>query len=781
MDKYEYPAVLALVAMLITLTACESKISSNETIPAPEPSAVTYTHKIYVSTEGSDSNPGTINEPLRTFNAARDKVRKIQSGNIAVYFRGGYYRFSQPVRLGPQDSGTENRRIKYCAYPGERPVFTSGIQVKGWTKITSGDPAYKALPVGAQKNCYVANIPNEIKGNGETGGLFRILIDRQNDWLERGIYSIAGNILTGWTSEYSEAVENAKYYSPEMKKTCDLKVDVTHLANDPEAMDLFTWMSDWNTSMVPIKSIEKNPEGSRIKTKIAGSYKLAGTAREYHENVDFVDSALVNAIEGIDAPGKWAVNHKRGKIYLWPFENTKLEKNIYAPTLYELISVHGDMPEGKKAWFSKKPVKPAEYITFEGLTFTECGFKMWTDHTPMAQHGWAVCDDDNALLRFRGVKKCTVKNCNFEKSGGVGVRFDLYARHNKVEDCKFSNLGMEALHFGGYGAGTRDENGHNAVVNNEIGFPGRIKSDVHCVTIWQSGFNKIEKNYIHDTPYTPILLAGPRFRVFIKYVDDKIPWKDDFYLREGAWEMIRWDEIPEIATFTMTLIEDEGRMHLSHQPHPDHPQHPRPWPHAKLDYHPAPYRHTQGNVVRFNTFERASMGAFGEVIYISGTTEPGARNVFADNYICNCRDAVKPLIWVLYVDGYGRGIEIQRNIIYNSEVIYVGFNNSYWNTYKGWKWKDFSFAASTPPQLPRANLFVDDDIPELIGRDANGTIAIGCKTKQEDIHDPSLKYLADYKKMLDNLNRQKFPCPDPALPGQGRIKKVLKDVIKELE
>jgi alpha-L-fucosidase len=340
---------------------------------------------------------------------------------------------------------------------------------------------------------------------------------------------------------------------------------------------------------------------------------------------------------------------------------------------------------------------------------------------------------------------------------------------------------MEAVHFGGYGAGTRDENGHNVVINNEIGFPGRIKSDVHCITVWQSGFNEIKNNYIHDTPYTPILLAGPRFRTYIKYVDDNIPWKDDFYLREAAWEMIRWDEIPEIATFTMSLIPDDGRMKLDHVPHRDHPQHPRPGPHAKLDYHPAPYRHTQGNVVQFNTFERASSGAFGEVIYISGTTEPGERNVFTDNYICNCRDAVKPLIWVLYVDGYGRGIEIQRNIVYNSEVIYVGFNNSYWNTYNGWTWKDFSFAASTPPQLPTANIFVDDDIGELINRKALGTIVADCKTQQKDIHNPSAEYLEDYKKILANLNQDKFPYPKGRLPGSNKVTKIIRDVIDDLE
>jgi hypothetical protein len=736
---------------------------------------------IYVSPSGDDSNPGTKDKPLKTFLTARDKVRTInEDGDITVHFRDGYYTFSQPVKLTIKDSGAENRKITYRAYQNEKPIFTSGVQVKGWEKITSDDPSYKALPDDAKKNVYVANIPDIVKSN-TTDGLFRILIDRQNDYLQRGIYSIAGQILTHWTSEYSRMVENSKYYSPEMKKVCELKVDVTTLANDPQAMDVFTWMSDWNNSMVPIESIEKTAEGSRIKTQIAASYKLAGTAREYHEIVDFIDSALINAVEGIDAPGKWAVNHKAGKVYLWPFKNTGLEKNLYAPTLYELISVHGDMPEGKEAWFSKDPVKPAEYITFEGITFTECGFKLWTDHTPMAQHGWAVCDDDNAMLRFRGVKNCTVKNCIFEKSGGVGVRFDLYAQENIVDGCKFSNLGMEAVNFSGYGAGTRDENHHNTIINNEIGFPGRIKSDIHCITIWQSGFNKIENNYIHDTPYTPILLAGPRFRIFIKHIDDSIPWKDDYYLREGAWEMIRWDEIPDIATFTMKLVENEGRTRLSHEPHPDHPQHPRQSPHSNLDYHPAPYRHTQGNVVQFNTFERASDGAYGEVIYISGTTEPGERNVFSDNYICNCRDAVKPMIWTLYVDGYGRGIEIQRNVIYNTEVIYTAFNNSYWDTYNGWTWKNFSFPASKHPEIPKANIFVDVTVPQLIGRDSMGTVVVDCKTEQEDIHDPKQECLQDYKTILKNLNEGKFPYPTGNLPGQDRIKEILQDVINNLQ
>jgi hypothetical protein len=139
------------------------------------------------------------------------------------------------------------------------------------------------------------------------------------------------------------------------------------------------------------------------------------------------------------------------------------------------------------------------------------------------------------------------------------------------------------------------------------------------------------------------------------------------------------------------------------------------------------------------------------------------------------------LIWTLYVDGYGRGIEIQRNVIYNTEVIYTGFNNSYWDTYNGWTWKNFSFPASKHPEIPKANIFVDDVIPQLIGRDSKGTIVVDCKTEQEDIHNPKPEFLQDYKIILRNLNEGKFPYPTDNLPGQNRIKKILQDVINDLE
>ena len=94
----------------------------------------------YVAPDGDDNNPGTIAEPLATLVGARDRVRKVLdgSGDITVYLRGGTYHLSKTVVFGLEDSGSENQKITYGAYKGEKPVFTSGSRVTGWLLVEAG-------------------------------------------------------------------------------------------------------------------------------------------------------------------------------------------------------------------------------------------------------------------------------------------------------------------------------------------------------------------------------------------------------------------------------------------------------------------------------------------------------------------------------------------------------------------------------------------------------------------------------------------------------------------
>lgn len=69
----------------------------------------------YVSTNGNDNNPGTYDQPWRTFK----KTTNIVGPGVAIYIRGGIYH----EQLIIDKSGSEGRPIWILAYPGETPVI----------------------------------------------------------------------------------------------------------------------------------------------------------------------------------------------------------------------------------------------------------------------------------------------------------------------------------------------------------------------------------------------------------------------------------------------------------------------------------------------------------------------------------------------------------------------------------------------------------------------------------------------------------------------------------
>jgi hypothetical protein len=73
---------------------------------------------------GNDSNSGSATAPWATAAKAASTLTAGQT----VYFRGGTYAISGPVR--PLNSGSESSRITYAGYPGESAVFDSSVNWK---------------------------------------------------------------------------------------------------------------------------------------------------------------------------------------------------------------------------------------------------------------------------------------------------------------------------------------------------------------------------------------------------------------------------------------------------------------------------------------------------------------------------------------------------------------------------------------------------------------------------------------------------------------------------
>src|SRR6476661_317890 len=86
-------------------------------------SATTY----YVSTSGSDGNPGTLSAPFRNINTA---VKKLAAGDTLL-IRGGTYREEVNILTG---GGSAGNYVTIAAYSGEKPILKGSDVVTGWVQ-----------------------------------------------------------------------------------------------------------------------------------------------------------------------------------------------------------------------------------------------------------------------------------------------------------------------------------------------------------------------------------------------------------------------------------------------------------------------------------------------------------------------------------------------------------------------------------------------------------------------------------------------------------------------
>lgn len=172
--------------------------------------------KYFVAPDGSDDNPGTIEEPF----ASLQKAQQLANAGDTVYIRGGLYQpteadisrvvsglFASITYLNK--SGTEGNPIKYWAYPGEKPTFNfsnikpagnrvvgiyvegnylhlKGIEMTGiQTTITEHTESYCIYSRGSN-NIYEEIVMHDNVGTGlrhfSGGGNLFLNCDAYNNW-----------------------------------------------------------------------------------------------------------------------------------------------------------------------------------------------------------------------------------------------------------------------------------------------------------------------------------------------------------------------------------------------------------------------------------------------------------------------------------------------------------------------------------------------------------------------------------------------------------------------
>ena len=550
--------------------------------------------EFYISPSGSDYNPGTIDQPFASLKRARDHIRELKleglKTDVTVYLREGTYYLTETLVLGLEDAASEGYSIRYSSYRGERPVISSGINMTGWIREETVLPG---LPANAKEKIWSASLPEGIHS-------FYTLFEGDSR-LPRAITSgfFPTKAYEGNKPNETEDLFYLHFPPGKIKDWPNLEdVEIFILPSVP-----------WTMNILPLEwvDVKKNI----AKTRIPATYPLTDMIKwaQFPKGTVWVE----NVFEGLDKPGKWVLDSKSRKVYLWP-EGDSPGNNIYAPALRELIRVEGkNDPEGD----SDVPVKG---IVFDGLTFTQTDRGVWNEDDIGIQHDWEMLDKDNAMLRFRGAENCQVNACRFFNAGDNGIRMDLYAQYITVQNCLFHNLGQSAVMMIGYGPGTKDVNKHNTVNNNYIHHCGEIYWHSQMITAWQSGENLISHNYIHHVPRKAICISGVRTGFFQPDGSDQ---------RECS-RSIRFNEIGG-ATKPQDLY---------------------------------PFLHARNNIVEYNQIHNAlEMMGDGAAINISGA---GLGNIIRYNYIHDINNLMATAN--IRCDNAQNGTIITYNIVFRSNT-----------------------------------------------------------------------------------------------------------------
>ncbi len=457
----------------------------------------------YVSPQGSDRNPGTLEQPFASLNAAKNAVRSIrkEGQTVTVWLRGGIYVLNETMVFGLQDGAPQGATVRYMAYQDEIPVITSLKLVTGWQKPSSHPDG---LPSEAQGNVWVADVGK--------GADFKVIYGE-------------GKMLSRARSKGFLPMRSETGGASVKRLTVPDSVELRKWENARDVEVLIRPLYPWAMNVLPVDRIDCARR--TVFARIGGTYPLEPPPQAFQNVHELFETCwFENALDFLDAPGEWVLDSAAGRLYLWPVDG-KPPADIAFPQCVELIRVEG---EPQKSMAADRTVRGIE---FKGITFTGNDRYTWRDEEPSFQHDWSAVDQASAMLRFRCAEDCVVENCRFVEGGTTGVRLDLQAQNNRIEGNRFSQLGDHGIALCGYGPGTKDVNRCNQILNNRIDHIGKFYWAASGIYVAQSGENRIANNLIYNVPYIGITLSGAR----------------DFNWQRGrhgeGYRSIRWDDFSD--------------------------------------------------------------------------------------------------------------------------------------------------------------------------------------------------------------------------------------------
>ena len=447
---------------------------------------------LHISPHGNDANPGTLEKPLASLEAARDRLRSLRRsgsvtrGSLVVFVHDGEYRIEQTLALSSEDSGTEETPVVYQAAPGETPRLCGGVRLRGFKSVTAPE-ILKRLPKGMagrikELDLRAAGITNLLplelggfaSGRGfKTHPAHELFFNGKAMRLARGpnegYLRIADVAMKDGTKGYDrEGSKVGKFYYPG-----DLP---ERWAAEPDLLLYGYWFWDWADSYERVMSIDTQK-------------RLITLAEPWHKYGYSIGAPFyaVNALSELDVSGEYYMDRQNLRLFFYPPsdpENADVELSVLPNPMMTLENV--------------------SYVRFERLTW-ELG-----------------CND---AIHVNGGSNCVFAGCIVRNFAGTGIELNGGRQHGLLS-CNIYSMGRGGAVVRGGDRKTLAPSGH-FVENCDIHELSRI-DHTYTPAIAMSGVGtRITHNRLHDVLSSALNIGGNDHIIEYNEVFNAVSESDD--------------------------------------------------------------------------------------------------------------------------------------------------------------------------------------------------------------------------------------------------------------
>jgi hypothetical protein len=344
----------------------------------------------YVSPQGADSNPGTLQQPYATLKRAQEAARKAVGRDVVnVYVRGGVYYLGETLVFTPADSGSATHPVVYQAYEKETPVLSGGRRLTLEWKPYRNGILQARVPAGFTTD--------QLFVNGERQPMARY----PNFDLGQRIYNgyaadaLAPQRVAGWKDPGGGFVH------------------AMHAA-------------EWGGFHYVITG--KNPDNT---LRLEGGWQN-NRPSAMHPRFRFVE----NVFEELDAPGEWYLDSRAETLYYYPPAGVDMARaTVEAVRLRHLVELRGTRES------------PVRFVVFKGLTFHHAARTFMDNKEPLLRSDWTTYR--GGAVFATGTEDCRLEDSRLDQLGGNAVFVNGYNRRWTLRGCHIARAGGNGVAFVG--------------------------------------------------------------------------------------------------------------------------------------------------------------------------------------------------------------------------------------------------------------------------------------------------------------------------------------------